>query len=56
LKMGKMDFQGYLLSRPIPAEDVDSVIHTWRSGIVMPEAFREAGRGSLRQLPLRLID
>lgn len=41
LAMGAMDFQGYLLSRPIPAADVDELIHTWRSGIVMPDAFRD---------------
>jgi diguanylate cyclase (GGDEF)-like protein len=40
LSMGAMDFQGYLLSRPIPASEVDELIHTWRSGIVMPDAFR----------------
>ena len=41
LSMGAMDFQGYLLSRPIPASEVDELIHTWRSGIVMPDAFRD---------------
>jgi diguanylate cyclase (GGDEF)-like protein len=40
MNMGKMDFQGYLLSRPVPAEEVDELIETWRSGIEMPEAFR----------------
>jgi diguanylate cyclase len=40
LKMGKMDFQGYLLSRPLPAEGVDGLIGAWRSGIVMPDAFQ----------------
>ena len=40
MNMGKMDFQGYLLSRPIPAAEVDELIETWRSGIVMPDAFR----------------
>lgn len=39
LEMGEMDFQGYLLSRPLLAEDVDQVIETWRTGIAMPEAF-----------------
>jgi EAL domain-containing protein (putative c-di-GMP-specific phosphodiesterase class I) len=42
LKMGKMDFQGYLLSRPIPAQDMPTLIEGLRSGILMPEAFREA--------------
>jgi diguanylate cyclase (GGDEF)-like protein len=41
LKMGEMDFQGDLLSRPIPADDVYTFIQTMRSGIVMPGAFRE---------------
>lgn len=40
MQMGKMDFQGYLLSRPVPAKEVDKLILTWRSGIAMPEAFR----------------
>ena len=39
LEMGRMDFQGYLLSMPLPACEVDALIHVWRSGIVMPEAF-----------------
>jgi diguanylate cyclase (GGDEF)-like protein len=39
LRMGKMDFQGYLLSRPIAAAEVDPMIRIWRSGIDMPEAF-----------------
>ena len=44
LAMGDMDFQGYLLSRPIPSSAVDKVIRTWRSGIIMPEAFRQISR------------
>jgi hypothetical protein len=40
MNMGKMDFQGYLLSRPVPAAEVDQLIQTWRSGIDMPDAFR----------------
>ena len=40
MSMGKMDFQGYLLSRPVPAAEVDQLIQTWRSGIEMPAAFR----------------
>jgi EAL domain-containing protein (putative c-di-GMP-specific phosphodiesterase class I) len=39
MSMGEMDFQGYLLSRPVPAAEVDQVIEKWRSGIAMPEAF-----------------
>jgi diguanylate cyclase (GGDEF)-like protein len=40
MNMGKMDFQGYLLSRPVLAAEVDQLISTWRSGIAMPDAFR----------------
>jgi EAL domain-containing protein (putative c-di-GMP-specific phosphodiesterase class I) len=50
LKMGKMDFQGYLLSRPVPAEEVHIHIEKWRAGIVMPEAFRESNWGVLRRI------
>jgi diguanylate cyclase len=39
MNMGKMDFQGYLLSRPVPPAEVDELIEAWRSGIEMPEAF-----------------
>jgi diguanylate cyclase (GGDEF)-like protein len=49
LKMGKMDFQGYLLSRPIPAENVHTLIQGWRAGIRMPSAFHKASRASLKQ-------
>ena len=42
LKMGAMDFQGYLLSRPLPKHEVDARIATWRSGIEMPLAFQVA--------------
>jgi sensor c-di-GMP phosphodiesterase-like protein len=40
MEMGEMNYQGYLLSRPMPAEEVNAVIKTWRSGIVMPMAFQ----------------
>ena len=40
MNMGTMDFQGYLLSRPLPPAEVDQLIRTWRSGITMPDAFR----------------
>jgi EAL domain-containing protein (putative c-di-GMP-specific phosphodiesterase class I) len=40
MNMGQMDFQGYLLSRPVPAAEVGRLIKTWRSGIAMPAAFR----------------
>ena len=44
LKMGTMDFQGYLLGRPIPIQQVEEAMHGWRAGIEMPAAFREFGR------------
>jgi len=50
LQMGAMDFQGYLLSRPIPAEDVHAFLGTLRSGIVMPEVFRVASQEKVKKL------
>ena len=44
LKMAEMDFQGYLLGRPISAQEVDRQISSWRSGIEMPAAFGTAVR------------
>jgi diguanylate cyclase (GGDEF)-like protein len=44
VKMGKMDFQGFLLSRPVPAEDVPTYIATWREGITMPQEFASPHR------------
>jgi diguanylate cyclase (GGDEF)-like protein len=41
MKMGTTEFQGYLLSRPVPAEKLDDLIQQWRAGIEMPEAFRK---------------
>ena len=40
LRMAEMDFQGYLLSRPLPAPEVDRMITGWRKGIDMPAAFK----------------
>jgi diguanylate cyclase (GGDEF)-like protein len=40
LEMADMEFQGHLLSRPVPAQEVDRLIDAWRSGIDMPAAFR----------------
>ena len=40
LRMGEMDFQGYLLSRPLLAAEVDAVLGTWRSGLEMEPEFR----------------
>ncbi len=36
LKVGEMEFQGYLLGRPEPAQKVDRLIEGWRAGIAMP--------------------
>ncbi len=47
LKMGRIEFQGYLLSRPLAFEDVDQKIQTWRKGVVMPLAFRESSNQAL---------
>lgn len=48
LRMGTMDFQGYLLGRPILAAEVDKHIATWRGGIVMPQEFRQAKTSSTK--------
>jgi len=55
MKMGKMDFQGYLLSQPVPAELVPSLIEEWRSGIKMPSVFREAAVEDSKQLTLHEV-
>lgn len=39
LGMGEMDFQGYLLSRPVPAAQILQVLPSWRSGLRMPPDF-----------------
>jgi diguanylate cyclase (GGDEF)-like protein len=44
VKMGKMDFQGFLLSRPVPAEEVPNYLSSWRDGIAMPGEFAAAPR------------
>ena len=49
VKMGKMDFQGFLLSRPVQADEVPTHIHRWRSGIEMPEAFGAPPRGGVKK-------
>ena len=41
LGMADMSFQGYLLWRPVPAQEVDRLIDSWRAGINLPSAFRE---------------
>ncbi len=51
LKMGRMEFQGYLLSRPILAVKVEETIQQWRAGIEMPDAFRRTQE--IRRLRLR---
>lgn len=50
LRMADMDFQGYLLSRPLPAVEVDRLIGSWRTGIQMPAAFRMTDRSSPARL------
>jgi diguanylate cyclase (GGDEF)-like protein len=41
LQMGPMDYQGYLLSRPIDSSKVKDALQEWRSGISMPMALDE---------------
>ena len=53
LRMGEMDFQGYLLSRPVLAEEVDAVLGTWRAGLQMVPEFRTLGRGELQSRAVR---
>jgi diguanylate cyclase (GGDEF)-like protein len=48
LNMGKMDYQGYLFSRPVPSEDVHLYMESWRTGIEMPEAFQAAKRKAIQ--------
>jgi diguanylate cyclase (GGDEF)-like protein len=48
MRMGEMDFQGYLLSRPVAADEVHLHMNKWRSGIRMPEAFEVATTGLRR--------
>ena len=40
LSMGEMDFQGYLLSRPVSALLVPQILPLWRAGLPMPSAFQ----------------
>jgi len=49
MKMGKMDFQGFLLSRPVPADEVPTYIQKWRYGIAMPAEFNTASRPARRR-------
>ena len=49
IKMGKMDFQGYLLSRPIASHLVPAMLDEWRAGIEMPEEFHESDEHRSRQ-------
>ena len=44
IEMGEMDFQGYLLSRPVPAAQIPQILPTWRAGLRMPPEF-EGSRG-----------
>ena len=39
LQMGPMDYQGYLLSRPIDSSKMKHALQGWRSGVSMPMAL-----------------
>lgn len=45
LRLGEMDFQGYLLSRPVMAEDVGAVLDEWKAGLVMQPEFQTRRTG-----------
>ena len=45
LRLGEMDFQGYLLSRPVLAEGVAELLEQWRSGLVMEPEFQTRRKG-----------
>ena len=45
LRLGEMDFQGFLLSRPVLAEEVGGVLGQWRSGLVMEPEFQTRRKG-----------
>ena len=39
LRMGPLEFQGYLLGRPMPAHEIDLLMDGWRADVSMPCAF-----------------
>lgn len=43
IQMGKLDYQGYLLSQPLSYQDVALRIDGWRRGIPMPAGFTRIG-------------
>lgn len=45
LRLGEMDFQGYLLSRPVMAEDVGALLDEWKAGLVMQPEFQTRRTG-----------
>ena len=49
LQMGRLDFQGYLLSRPLPSHEVAFKIAGWRRGIPMPAGFNLANGSPAEQ-------
>lgn len=49
LQMGEMDFQGYLLSRPLPAEQMAEELPAWRSGLRMPPEFASSQDRTLQE-------
>ena len=45
LRLGEMDFQGFLLSCPVLAEEVGDALARWRSGLVMEPEFQTRRKG-----------
>ena len=39
LRLGDVDFQGFLLSQPVLASEMDGHLPRWREGLTMPTAF-----------------
>ena len=48
LGMGEMDFQGYLLSRPVPATHIPQILPSWRAGLHMPPEFQSGRERTLQ--------
>jgi diguanylate cyclase (GGDEF)-like protein len=49
IKMGPIEFQGYLLGRPVPSQEIDLLIAGWRAGITMPREFEGEATNFLRR-------
>ncbi len=41
LRLGEMDFQGFLLSQPVLASEIEDHLPLWRKGLTMPTAFSD---------------